>query len=216
VPPIAFSVGSEIGLIADRYRALFQPFRFEGWAGDIGLHFQLSSSLGWKGRILSTIIRFAGSKQCLELGTAYGMSAIFILEALRASGREGHLITLEGSAAQYSLASEMLKARYSDLVSCHFGNTQDALPHLVKEAAIDFMFHDAGHSREDYLRDFSAMKNKLAPGAVVLIDDIRWEDLKMTQGRAMHCYEGWMEICADPKVRYAAEVDNKMGLLLLQ
>ncbi len=215
VPPIEFSTASDAALIADRYHALLRPFRFKGWTGDISLHFQLSSSFGRKARILSSTIRYGRSKQLLELGTAYGMSGLFMLEALRANGETGHLITLEGSEPQYSIASEMLKNRYHDTVTCHFGTTEETLPRIAKDVVIDFMFHDAGHSREDYIRDFNAVKNSFAPGALVLIDDIRWEDPLMSQGRALRCYEGWMEICADSKVRRAVEIDNSMGLLLL-
>ena len=48
------------------------------------------------------------------------------------------------------------------------------LPRIVKSLKrVDFLFHDAGHSREDYVRDFDAVLPILAPGAVILIDDIR-------------------------------------------
>jgi hypothetical protein len=42
------------------------------WAGDVGLHFGVSSSLGHKGRLLANVIRLCRSERCLELGTAYG------------------------------------------------------------------------------------------------------------------------------------------------
>ena len=101
------------------------------------------------------------------------------------------------------------------MVTCHFGDAEHAIPHLTKEATLDFVFHDANHSREDYTRDFNALKDKMPTGSVVLIDDIRWENVQLTRGRPMHCYEGWMEICADSRVRRAAEIDETMGLLLL-
>ena len=37
---------------------------------------------------------------------------------------------------------------------------------------IDFMFHDAAHTGDDYIRDFSLIVDTLAPGAVLLVDDI--------------------------------------------
>lgn len=217
LPPIEVSRALATALIADSYQCMLQPVQWEGWAGDVSLHFQLCSSFGKKGRILSTIIRFAGSKRCMELGTAYGMSAVFILEALKANERGGHLLTLEGFEPLYLLASGMLKPRYGEMVSCCFGRTQDGLSELaIRAAPIDFLFHDAGHSREDFVHDFNAVKGSLAPGAVGLIDDIRWEDLKIAQGKPSRCYEGWREICADSGVRCAVEIDNSFGLLLLR
>ncbi len=58
------------------------------------------------------------------------------------------------------------------------------------------------------------MKESFAAGAVVLSDDIHWEEDR--NGRGTRCYEGWMEICADPMVRRAAEIDYNLGLLLLR
>jgi predicted O-methyltransferase YrrM len=216
LPPIEFSVAKTIAVIADHYRTLRQPLE-AAWAGDISHHFQGASSFGKKGRILSTIVRFARTKLCLELGTAYGMSALFILEAIRSNLETGHLRTVEGWDPLYSLSSSMLGERYGDMVSCHLGDIQDELPKLAKTAGpFDFMFHDDGHSGEAYIRDFNAVKEAFSPGAVVLFDDIRWEDLRMTKGHPARCYEGWMEVCADTRVRRAVEVDYNLGLLLLR
>ncbi len=216
VPPIDFSAAQEIALIADRNGGLLQPLESERWAGDVGLHFWFSSSLGRKGRILSSIIRIARSERCLELGTGYGMSALFILETLRANGGSGHLTTLEGAELQFSIASATLKSHYGDMVSCHLGMTPDTLPELGKSLGeIDFLFHDAGHSREDYVRDFEALRGILVPGAVVLFDDILWEDPRFPTGRG-RTYEGWREIVRDSRVQRALEIDGSLGLLLLR
>jgi predicted O-methyltransferase YrrM len=81
----------------------------------------------------------------------------------------------------------MLKERYGDMVSCHFGMTQDALPDLAGSLGqIDLLFHDAGHSRVEYLRDFNAVVGILSPSSVVLIDDIRWEDPRFRVNRLRH------------------------------
>jgi predicted O-methyltransferase YrrM len=216
VPTIEFAVAKELGLIADRYAGLLRPLEYGGWAGDVGLHFSMSSSFGKKGRLLSSIVRLCRSERCLELGTAYGMSSMFILEALKDNEGMGHLATLEASEPQYSLSSQVLKSRYGDVVSCHFGTTQERLAPIVKSMnGIDFLFHDAGHSREDYIRDFSAACEGLIPGAVVLIDDIRWEDPRF-HTVPPRTYDGWMEVIAHPRVTRAVEIDDILGLLLLQ
>jgi predicted O-methyltransferase YrrM len=216
VPPLEFSVAREIGLIADRNSSLLTPLEYERWAGDVGLHFSLSSSFGRIGRLLSSIIRLCRSERCLELGTAYGMSALFILGALKDNGGMGHLTTLEGAEPQYSLASDVLKNRFGNMVSCHFGMTQESLGKIVKSMnGIDFLFHDAGHSREDIVRDFGAVCETLIPGAIVLIDDIRWEDPRF-HAAPPRTYEGWMEVVAHPRVIRAVEIDGSLGLLLLQ
>ncbi len=215
LPAIKFSVAQEIGLIADQNRTLSEPKVGAQWAMDVGLHFSISSSFGSKGRIVFNIVRFMRSERCLELGTAYGMSALFILAALTAYAKSGHLATVEGFEPMFSLGSSMLKRRYGETVSCHFGKTGSVLPELVKSLGrIDFMFHDCGHSREDYIRDFNQVSEILAPGAVVLFDDIRWEDPRFVKGEA-RTYEGWEAVVAHPRVRRAVEIDDMLGLLLM-
>jgi predicted O-methyltransferase YrrM len=216
VPPIPFATAQEIALVADRYRDLAGVVESGKWVGDAGLLFSISSSFGRKGRLLSAVIRFSRSERCLELGTAYGMSGLFILSTLKAIGVAGHLTTLEGMEPQYSLASAMLNERYGDMVSCHFGMTHTVLPGLARSLdRIDFLFHDAGHSREEYSRDFNAVVDILSPDSVVLIDDIRWEDPRFSSQPAQ-TYEGWREIVSHPRVRRAVEVDHNLGLLLLR
>ncbi len=207
-------------MIADSYLSISDSYQHysdqpSGWAGDIHNHFHVSSSFGYKGRVLNSIIRIMRCENCLELGTAYGMSALFILEALDSLGKSGHLTTIEGLDLQFSLASKMLNTKYSDRVSCHLGMTQEILPKLVKSIGnIDFMFHDAGHTKEDYIRDFTNVLPILLPGSVIVFDDIRWYNPRLF-AKSPRCYEGWMEIIAHPRVVWAIEIDKKIGLALL-
>jgi len=79
---------------------------------------------------------------------------------------------------------------------------------------INFVFHDAGHSMKDYIRDFSLIVDSLAAGAVLLIDDIRWENARFHQGPA-NCYRGWQAIAEHNRLRHAVEVDRSMRIALL-
>lgn len=216
LPAIEFSVAREIAFIADRNLMLLDSMEFDHWAGDLGLHFGISSSLGRKGRILFNTVRLMRTERCLELGTAYGMSALFILAAIKLYAKPGHLATVEALEPQFSLGASLLKRRYAEMVSCHFGRTSSVLPELVNSLGrIDFMFHDCGHSREDYIRDFEKVSNVLAQGAVVLFDDIRWEDPRMFTGES-RTYEGWREVVGHSRVKRAIEIDGMLGLLLLR
>lgn len=215
LPAIDFPTAQTAALIADRFRHDRTTVESASWIGDVGTHFELSSSFGLKGRILSTIVRYAQSRRGIELGTAYGMSALFILEMMKTQGRDFHLATLEGSEPQFTLASTLLKERYGDRVSCYYGWTQDIVPEIVNGLEnVDFMFHDAGHSKKDYVRDFNAILPILAPGAIVIIDDITWNDPRFCS-EDPKTYEGWLEVASHPRVLEAVEVDYGLGLLLL-
>jgi len=217
VPSIEFSIAEEIALVADTYRGKTELIEDENWVSGVRSHFSVSSSSGTKGRILSTIVHFTQSKRCLELGTAYGMSSLFILEALKQHGPETHLTTLEGWELAFTLSSKMLKDRYGHQVSCEFGSTQEMLPTMIPsiKEGLDFMFHDAGHSKEDYIRDFHTVLPAMKPGAVILIDDIRWKDPRWFMPTNPHCYAGWKEVVKHPRVLRAVEINDSMGLLLL-
>jgi hypothetical protein len=78
--PLPVAMALEVAEEADRFRGMTAGIDWQNfWAGDVGLHFGMSSSLGHKGRLLANVIRLCRSQRCLELGTAYGMSAMFVL-----------------------------------------------------------------------------------------------------------------------------------------
>jgi len=52
------------------------------------------------------------------------------------------------------------------------------------------MFHDCGHARVDFVRDFNQANDLLAPGAAVLFDDVRWKPPVGMSGDDLHPYEG--------------------------
>jgi len=214
LPPVPTDLATEIARAADALRSMTVPMDLERWSGDVGLHFALASSFGRKGRLLSSIVRFCRPTRCLELGTAYGMSARFIL-GMHPQARTLHLTTIEGYQQTYALVSPQLRTKYGTAVDCRLGWTKDVLPELARSISpIDFVFHDAGHTMEDYIRDFSLVVDSLAPGAVMLIDDIRWDDARFYKGPT-NTYRGWQAIAEHQRVRHAIEIDGSMGIVLL-
>jgi predicted O-methyltransferase YrrM len=143
------------------------------------------------------------------------MSALFILAAMKAYAKAGKLTTVEAWEPMFSISSSMLKHLHAESVSSHFGKSEQALAELAQQLdRVDFMFHDAGHLGEDYVNDFRQACDMLAPGAVVLFDDIRWEDRTVHSG-ATGAYRGWKEVVNHARVSQAFEIDNDLGLLLL-
>ena len=185
------------------------------WGADLAWGLRKGSSFAKRGRILYNTVRFMRPTRCVEAGTFYGMSAFYILLALARYCEQGRLSTIEVSDVLYSVSSEALKARFGDVVTCYHGRTQDALPQILSEPGeIDFFFHDNGHSRDDYVRDFGLVLDALSNGSVVLYDDIRWKppgNVKVDP----RCYEGWLEVVSHPRVRRAAEISAEMGLILI-
>lgn len=73
--PLPIPMALELTEEADRLRGMTAPLTDDL---DLGLHFVIASSLGHKG-LRADFSRLCRSERCLELGTAHGMSATFML-----------------------------------------------------------------------------------------------------------------------------------------
>lgn len=206
LPPLPLETAVRLGLVADGLLGRREPFDRPGWSGDVGLHAALSSSAARKGRLLTWLARCRRAERVVDLGTAYGMSALFLAAALPEGG---HVVTVEASQPQRAVSQALLAEHEPFRVTALEALTTEAVD-AVRErlGAVDLLFHDAGHSRADYVQDVAAYAPLLAPGALLLMDDIRWPGDPGT-------YDGWREVAALPQVRAAAEVDGAYGLLLL-
>jgi len=102
-------MAEEIALVADVLRGNQSPMKTHHWAGDIRSHFE--NDILFRGQRKNPDRGDSiYTKQPLPgVGTAYGMSALFMLEALKAQGEDTHLTTVEGSQLQHLTASQMLK-----------------------------------------------------------------------------------------------------------
>lgn len=214
VPPlsIARTAAHAADMLLDKREAL----NFGDWAGDVGLHFRISSSLARKGRMLCAAIRFLRPGSVLELGTAYGMSSLFMGLARDSLPGSWSITTVEQEDQSHALAAAVLAEALGNRVTCLKGTSQETLEQLrTTHARFDFFFHDAAHSMNAYVSDFEAAEPMLEPGTVCLIDDIRWEDERFHAGGA-RTYDGWLHIVGHPRTIMAAELDQSIGLILLQ
>ena len=215
VAPIPVAEAWQLALEADAAASRRDPYEEGRWTGDVGLHFLASSTTGRKGRLLASAVRFMGARCCVEIGTAYGMSALFILSALAADSEGGALHTIECLEPQHSLAAATLKRLHPERATCHFGKSGDVLPALLAGIGdVDLVFHDGEHSEAAYVSDFEALEPALASGAVVVYDDLHWDDRAFTDVPP-RTYEGWQSLVGHRRVRSAVEVDGATGVLLL-
>ncbi len=126
------------------------------------------------GALLLRLVRELEPRSCIELGTAIGISG-----AYQAAGLElneiGRLLTLEGSPQLAELARETFDRLSLSHVEIRVGALADTLGEALAEAApLDLAYLDAGKSRAGLLRQLDLLLPQLAPGAVVVIDDIHW------------------------------------------
>ena len=100
-----------------------------------------------EGRLLELLVRFAGARKVVEVGTLTGYSALWILRALPA---DGHLWTLEADHRHADVAAEVFRhAGVDDRVTILVGDALDSLPKLSDSGPFCVVFLDADKRRYD-------------------------------------------------------------------
>ena len=96
-----------------------------------------------QGKLLQLILRLAGVRTLLELGTLGGYSTIWLARALPADGR---LVTLEANAQYADVArTNIARAGLGEIVEIRLGPALETLPGLAAEGVgpFDAIFIDA-------------------------------------------------------------------------
>ena len=119
------------------------------------------------GRFLRVMIVSSGAKHVLEIGGAYGYSAIWMGLALRQTG--GHLTSIEYDAARARLAAGHVRAAgLADIVTVVPGDAFAEIPKL--QGTFDFVFLDAW--KRDYKRFLDLMLPRLTPRGLFLAHNV--------------------------------------------
>jgi predicted O-methyltransferase YrrM len=119
------------------------------------------------GRFLRVMIVTSGAKRVLEIGGAYGYSAIWMGLGLRQTG--GRLTSIEYDAARAKAAAENIrKAGLADIVTVIPGDAFTEVPKL--HGVFDFLFLDAW--KRDYKRFFDLLLPRLRPRGLFLAHNV--------------------------------------------
>ena len=119
------------------------------------------------GRFLRVMIVSSGAKRVLEIGGAFGYSAIWMGLGLRETG--GRLTTIEYDPTRAKIAAENIrKAGLSDIVSVVPGDAFVEIPKIA--GPFDFVFLDAW--KRDYKRFLDVMLPRLTPRGLFLAHNV--------------------------------------------
>jgi predicted O-methyltransferase YrrM len=119
------------------------------------------------GRFLRVTVVSSGARRALEIGGAYGYSAIWIGLGLRETG--GRLTSIESDAARAKIAADNIRhAGLSDVVTVVSGDAFQQIPKL--EGPFDFVFLDAW--KRDYKRFLDLVLPRMPPRGVFVAHNV--------------------------------------------
>lgn len=119
------------------------------------------------GELLGVLVRAAGARRMLEIGTSNGYSTLWLAEAARDTG--GSVTTVELSAWKAKLAAEnFTRSGLSALITLL---EQDAgrLLEQASPGAYDFVFLDS--ERSEYCRWWPHLRRALASRGLLVVDN---------------------------------------------
>ena len=129
------------------------------------------------GRLQLRLVRELAPATCLELGTAFGVSASYSGAALELTGA-GRLVTLDREPRVLPIARQTFEELgLAGRVEQRVGEIDAILGDVAGELApVDFAFMDAEHTERATVDAFETMLPHLAEGALVVVDDIAIND----------------------------------------
>lgn len=132
------------------------------------------------GHLLQKLIEEKRPAVTLEVGLAYGVSALFICEALTKVGAKKHIAidAFQGTLWSGIGIHHLRQAGFGNLVELREQLSEYALPQLVQEGLkVDFAFIDGTHSIDQKIIDFFYVDRLLNVGGVVAFDDCNWSSI---------------------------------------
>jgi predicted O-methyltransferase YrrM len=119
------------------------------------------------GTLLNLLIKEAGARRILEVGSSYGYSTLWLAEAARAI--DGKVISLELQAAKTEYArAQLARVELAGYVEFRVGDALASLEGLG--GPFDFVLIDLW--KDLYVPVFQRLQPKLAPGALIVADNM--------------------------------------------
>jgi len=128
-----------------------------------------------RGAYLFDLIRRRRPALTLELGFAYGISTLYICEALRQNGTGHHIVIDPNERTHFDGVGlrHLEEAGLSSLVTFYEEPAELRLPKLVESGVrLDFAFNDSDHLFDHVITEFLFLALLLRKGALLVFDDV--------------------------------------------
>jgi predicted O-methyltransferase YrrM len=171
----------------------------ENYVKDLSQKYHAHYLAGWVNMedalFLYWVVRSLKPKTVVQTGVCNGLSTAFMMLGLVKNGSEGRLHVIDLPAIfdpkdpawtvkdkvygvvipEGKSSGWMVPDAYHDRIEVLCGDAKKLLPKLVDElVSIDLFYHDSDHTYDHMTFEFQEAKRKLAPGGVILGDDISW------------------------------------------
>jgi predicted O-methyltransferase YrrM len=148
-----------------------------------------------------------GARVVIEVGLAYGSSALAIGEALVSLGQQdGRHVIIDPSQDHFRNAGleAIAAAGLRNLCTLLTDRSQVVLPRLVTEGLVaDAAFVDGSHVFHNVFVDLYYLRDLVRPGGLIVLDDCQWPSV----ATAVHYFEvntGWRPEAIDQPTRLRA------------
>ena len=135
-----------------------------------------------EGEFLHNLVKEVDPTVSLEIGLAYGISAMFICDGLTKRPDTKHIcidLAQLGEPWHGNGLNNLAKAGHEDIIEFYNEESQIALPRLEAEGReIDFAFIDGAHTFDHALVDFFYVDRLLKIGGVVAFDDCEFPSVR--------------------------------------
>ena len=143
--------------------------------GSVHTLFPVAAS-GAAGEALRDWVTREGAAQTIEIGLGYGISALFVCEALRTNGdpTARHVVLDPNQATRFANCGLQFleEAGVVELVEYHAEQSQIALPRFAAEGrSFDLAFVDGNHRFDGIFLDLVYLGRLLRAGGIVFLDD---------------------------------------------
>ena len=141
-------------------------------------HFHMDAD---EGGILQRAVKETRPRNSLEVGMAYGISTLFICDALAGLGGDAtHIVIDPFQRSDWHGVGlrNVREAGYDRLVRFYEERSEFVLPRCLAEGLeLDFALIDGWHSFDQALLEFYYINRMLRVGGVVVFDDADWPGL---------------------------------------
>lgn len=154
-------------------------------------------------RFFSALALDVKPKTVVEFGTAFGVSGMHWLSAVK-QNEYGHVFTYEVNKEWAAIAKANLEAISQKGFTLTVDTFENAVDETLKGKKISVAFIDGVHTSEWVVPQYELIRARLEHHGIILLDDITFsDDMK----------DCWKTIVETSNPRYAAVVNNRIGLL---